>query len=787
MTTTNDDLENRKNSLGVSFSEKQGMNQIGFSDPNRRYPKQEYANQSGVNKASRGEKVNNLKVRTGIPKIGLGHTDVDNYDYSQVQIDESPSGHIIEINDTPAGERILIMHNCGAGVDIQPDGTIVVNSTGNRVEVTSGNYKLAVEGDGNLFYTGNLNMTVTGDYTLDVKGTYHVKVGGNKIMKVVGSYRKTIMKHMTEVIQMTKASTVLKQSTNTLLGDVTNTIKGTFKNLIKGKGEYFHSDVAKFTSESGIDLASPNINIAADNMSCIGTTGTIGGEDMIGFARNIYVGKNIETETMVASNDIKAATVHANLDGLASNSELAGWSSSSGRAPAAAPSGASSVSTSFERDTKTTGLPTAEYIEEHLRQSNLGYRKVKIDEDDGIKDSVDQTTNNSGVSDRDLNIEELRSKMKNTNNFDNSKFILNQTSKEILSPKYSSKAPPNIGRLRGSEYTTTTGAKSIGSNKSAASTKRFVPSQASSKSRRVTYLPDPQYDINKLDDVTMSTKLTDKISVSKFVAAVGDAETLVHIDSAEKRKQIARNLLIHVSILELFQSLDDFAGFSLTVAEGIYRPGPSEVIDADSIADLKRTGRTIVYELYDSKTGEIDLEKTFDLAVYLKDNAHYDRLSLFYDTFDANKSIHHAQIIIATPELGEEYAVTFDMKINTIFNKDIMSQNDLVEIPGPEDEPEESYDIDDAAPDDISGSFASEAAPEAAPEAEAAPEPEPEPEPLTQEERKQIQEDQYLARPYPSKEVAEGGIKRVLIGRLFPNRTYRVIPDGENWKIIRIT
>ena len=58
---------------------------------------------------------------------------------------------------------------------------------------------------------------------------------------------------------------------------------------------------------------------------------------------------------------------------------------------------------------------------------------------------------------------------------------------------------------------------------------------------------------------------------------------------------------------------------------------------------------------------------------------------------------------------------------------------------------------------------------------------------LSQEERKQVQEDQYLARPYPSKEVAEGGIKRTLNGKLFPDRVYKVIPDGDLWKIIRVS
>lgn len=775
MTTKADDLSNRKNNLGSSFTEKEGLSQTGFSDPNLLFPKPEYVNQSGVNKASRGENVNNLNVKACIPGTELGYLTLDTYEYTQVQVDESSSGHVIEINDTPSGERILIKHNCGAGIDIQPDGTILINSTGNRVEVVSGNHNLAVEADGNILYNGNLNMTVTGDYTLDVKGDYHVKVGGNNILKVIGSYRKNIVRHMTEVIQQTKSSTVLMQSTNTLLGDVTNTIKGTFRNLIKGKAEYFHSGITKFTSESGIDLASVNVNMAADNMTCIGTEGTMGGKGMISYTKNLYVQENIDTKTMKASNDIKANVVHADLDGLAATAEIAGWSASAGRAPVPAPGGPSSISTEFTRDTTETGLPDAEYMEQHLRKSQVGYRKVNIDEDQGIKDSVDQTTNNGGVSDRELNIQEVRSKLKNKSNKNNSKFILNQTATGVLSSDHSTKTPPNIGRVRGSNFTTATGSKAIGSNKGKTTSKRFVPSESASKNRRITLLVEPKYDVNKLDDVSLKTKLNEKISISKFVASLGDPITLQHIDTAENRKQIARNLMPHVFALEIFHTLEDFSGYSLVVAEGLYKKGEKETITPDSLTDLKTKGRAIAYELYNSKTGKIDLEKTFDLATYLKDNIHYDKLILYYDTYDEKNDMPNAQIVVTTPEIPEDYASIFDMKISSVYNNEPLSENDLIEVPDSEDEPEEKYDADDVAPDDTSGSFASEAAPE------------PEPEPLTMEERKQIQEDQYLARPYGSKEVAEGGIKRTLNGKLFPNRVYSVVPDGDLWKIIRVS
>ena len=684
MTSENDDLQQRQDALGKSYTENEGKNQKGFSDPNLKYPTKEYNNQSSVNKSSRGEKPNNLAVKSGIPGKAVNYNTVDNYEYTHVQTDESPSGHIIEINDTPGGERVLIKHNCGAGVDIQPDGTILVNSTGNRVEISSGNYSLSVGGDGHIVYNGNLSMTVTGDYNLNVKGDYNVNVGGNKIMKVLGSYRKTITKHLTEKIIGSKSSTVLQQVTNTFLDGVNTLVKGTFKQMVRGKGNYFHSDVAKFTSETGIDMSTVNMNLAADNLTAVGAVGTMGGKDMIMYTKNIYANENVDTKTLSASDDIKVkGVIHGNLDGTASKAQdalRAKGAISKISALTLTPKGGT-ISTDFSKNNGATALPDSQYMNEHLRKSNLGYRIVKIDEDDGIKNSIDQTENNDGISDRDLTISEVRSKLKNTNNFNNGKFTLNQISKGILSAEYKSKAPDSIGRVRGEKYTATTGSKSIGNSEGVSRTKRFIPSQAASKSKTVTLLPETVYNISKMEDVSMSTKLSQNQSLSKFVSTFGDPINLNHVNSPLKRKAIARNLSPHVEILELYKTLDDFNGYSLEVVEGLYKLGIKEKFVADSITDLKTQGRAIVYELYDVQTGKLALDKTFDLAVYLKDNAHYDKLSLYYDKFDMKQEKHHAQIVITTPLIPVNYKAFFKMKVDTFWNNELLSNSDLVEIP----------------------------------------------------------------------------------------------------------
>ena len=161
----------------------------------------------------------------------------------------------------------------------------------------------------------------------------------------------------------------------------------------------------------------------------------------------------------------------------------------------------------------------------------------------------------------------------------------------------------------------------------------------------------------------------------------------------------------HVKILEIFQTLKQFSGYSLNVVEGIYKPGPKENIESGSISDLKQTGRAIVYELTSTTTGKIALSKTYDLAVYLKDNAQYDNLSLYYDTFDPNDKRHNAQIAISTPEIPRNYKAFCKMNLDTYWNGEIISSTDLIEIPeNPDSVISDSMDIVDAYGEDYTSS-----------------------------------------------------------------------------------
>ena len=97
-----------------------------------------------------------------------------------------------------------------------------------------------------------------------------------------------------------------------------------------------------------------------------------------------------------------------------------------------------------------------------------------------------------------------------------------------------------------------------------------------------------------------------------------------------------------------------------------------------SLNDLASDGRVVVYELV-GNDGKIDRSTSFDLAVFWKDNFDYDKIILDYDTFDPDGSLN-TQIIVVMPSVPDTYRVSFKKDIETRFNNNVQSVNELVEL-----------------------------------------------------------------------------------------------------------
>lgn len=238
-------------------------------------------------------------------------------------------------------------------------------------------------------------------------------------------------------------------------------------------------------------------------------------------------------------------------------------------------------------------------------------------------------------------------------------------------------------------------------------------------------LVDPQYNPEFESAITSSTKLGPGITCAKFLGAKGSRTQFqkLYADGffgAPDLKQIARNLVLHANAIKAVLSNSMFSQHRLIVSEGIYEPNPkfeTQEIPAgteekakkiarensggsygkgpdgwvarvplyigerptpNSINDLRRTGRAIVYQLID-KNGNTDPRMTFDLAVFWKDYLDYDKLSLDYDTFDPDGSLT-SQIVLEMPKVPASFDVSFSYNLETTFNGELQAKNELLEI-----------------------------------------------------------------------------------------------------------
>tara|TARA_R110000772_G_scaffold12352_4_gene37799 strand:+ start:1168 stop:1794 length:627 start_codon:yes stop_codon:yes gene_type:complete len=202
-------------------------------------------------------------------------------------------------------------------------------------------------------------------------------------------------------------------------------------------------------------------------------------------------------------------------------------------------------------------------------------------------------------------------------------------------------------------------------------------------------LVDPKYDPTG-KEITSKLKLASGISLAKFLGARGSRTQIKKLynkgfNGPPDLNQIARNLVLHAQIMQSIIDNKEYANHRLIVSEGIYEPNPAFDLSGkyigerpSGILDLRRTGQAVVYQLID-RAGATDPQKTFDLAAYWKDYIDYDKLTLDYDTFDPNGTLT-CQIVIETPKVPESYEVSYKYALETTYNGELQTKNELLEI-----------------------------------------------------------------------------------------------------------
>ena len=661
MSTSTDNNKTRKLD-GKDFP----SNTLTYGDQSGQYPKQDYENSSSVNhSAKQSVSTNSLSVATSTAGADLtAHTGRIESQYPLNQVIETECGHVIEYNDTSGSERILVKHASGSGIDMRPDGSIIVNAQGNGlVEVVTGGHTMIVTGDGQITYSGNLTLNVTGDFNVNVGGSYNVQAKDET---------KTIKGPGRDLYYGSKYSTILGNKQETFTGNYTGAVLGAYDVFVKGDHKvassgsttYASKGVMTQSSEAQILQSSPDINIAAHSISVFGDTGTIGGENVIMYNYNMHTGHTVHAADTVSTptvntSRVNSTSVHASaMYATAFNGDLTGTADRSiGSAIFNASS--SATGTNNPDDNKATALPTGAIMTEYFK-GNFGIKKVDVDPGDHIKNAIDLAVATNFVTRQALTTSETRARKRDKNHHSNAQFNNYQTSTNRLNPKHTDTVPPAILDVRDPKNLTVAAQTVFPESDPTA---RVI----SSVNKKSPIVVDPQYDPNKFTSIIPSTKIAQGISFSQFIYGKGDTGKLDATLTLNQKIQILRNLYPQAQFLSrVRKDVDEFNGYNLEVVEGLYKKSDVETIETNGILDLRTKGRAVVYELT-GIDGVIDREKTYELATWITKNIRFEKLIIDYDTYDPFGDLN-VQIILIMPEIKKDWTATFAMNTETIYN-----------------------------------------------------------------------------------------------------------------------
>ena len=102
-------------------------------------------------------------------------------------VEESESGHVIQIDDTENAERLSVTHRAGTFIEVHPDGTQVAKIVGDRFTIILGDDSIRIDGDYNLVINGEFHTNmkkrvddIGGDKLDIIGGNHDEEIGGNK-------------------------------------------------------------------------------------------------------------------------------------------------------------------------------------------------------------------------------------------------------------------------------------------------------------------------------------------------------------------------------------------------------------------------------------------------------------------------------------------------------------------------------------------------------------------------------------------------------------------------------
>ena len=178
---------------GLPADRQQNLN-IGFNDPNMKYPLRAYIGEPDTNRLARGKIAGTVveykdgKRMEGVETGGgFSWTQPDipyNAKYPYNKVMETESGHLMEFDDTPENERVHFYHRKGTYTEIDANGSQVNRIVGDGYYIMERNGYVYVGGDCNLTVNGNVRLLVNANASIDVTGDAKINIGGSSSLNV---------------------------------------------------------------------------------------------------------------------------------------------------------------------------------------------------------------------------------------------------------------------------------------------------------------------------------------------------------------------------------------------------------------------------------------------------------------------------------------------------------------------------------------------------------------------------------------------------------------------------
>jgi lysozyme len=154
-----------------------------------RHPNADELDQNSITGVARYENLANTVIQARKSNLDKNILSANNFKWSEPypaynplypynQANETESGHVFELDDTPLNERIHIAHRSGSYVEWFPTGTKVE-------KVTKSNYQI-VMADDYLHVMGKVAITVDGDCLVRCNGDVIIEGGGKFTANVAG-------------------------------------------------------------------------------------------------------------------------------------------------------------------------------------------------------------------------------------------------------------------------------------------------------------------------------------------------------------------------------------------------------------------------------------------------------------------------------------------------------------------------------------------------------------------------------------------------------------------------